>query len=130
MSTTTTIPNVTTVSTDILIHELLVQQRAMTRAEDRADAIKAQLVERLGEGGKYESHEAKVAIVVSETSVIDIDALESAASKGIFYKLSKRVVDMTAYKALHALGQVPDDVENIVTKRISKPAVRLTLIKR
>jgi len=57
---TTTISNPEVRSTDLLVHELLVQLRAAERAEERADAIKAELVERLGDGGKVETHEAKI----------------------------------------------------------------------
>lgn len=124
---TTTIPTTTGLSTETLIHELIVQQRAIDRAEDRAQALKAQLVERLGVDGKAESDEAKVAVVVSHTPVIDVDALKAAATKGVFYKLTKRVPDMVTFKALTALGQVPPEVQEIVGERVSKPSVRLTM---
>jgi len=116
-------------STDLLVHELLVQLRAAERAEERADAIKAELVERLGDGGKVETHEAKIAIVANKTQVVDIDALQTVASKGFFYKVTKRVVDNTAFKAFLALEQVPQDVLDIVTTKVSKPAVRVTIKK-
>lgn len=127
---TTTIPNTTDLSTETLVKELLVQQRAMARAEDRAEAIKAQLIERIGIGGKEETDLAKVAIVQSITPVLDFDALQAAASKGFFYKSTRRVVDMTAIKALRALGQVPADVEALIVDRVSAPSVRITLQAR
>jgi|KBSMisStaDraftv2_1062788.scaffolds.fasta_scaffold419783_2 hypothetical protein len=126
---TTTISNPEVRSTDLLVHELLVQLRAAERAEERADAIKAELVERLGDGGKVETHEAKIAIVANKTQVVDIDALQTVASKGFFYKVTKRVVDNTAFKAFLALEQVPQDVLDIVTTKVSKPAVRVTIKK-
>ena len=128
--TTTTVSKTlssTEVSTDLLLHERLVQMRAIDRAEDRVAAIDAQLVERLGVGGKYESDEAKVAIVESHTQIIDVDALQAVASKHTFYKLTKRVVDMTAFKALSALGVVPAEVNEIVTVRVSKASARITV---
>jgi hypothetical protein len=125
VTTTTTTPR-TEVSTEVLIHERLVQMRAIDRAEDRLAAIDAVLVERLGDGGKAESPEAKVAIVRSHTPVVDVDVLQSVASKGMFYKLTKRVVDMTAFKAMRDLGALPDEVTEIVGDRVSKPAVRVT----
>lgn len=121
MSTTTS------TSTDQLVHELVVQKRAMARAEDRAAAIEAELIERLGVDGRIETDEAKVAIVVSHTPVIDVDTLQATASKGLFYKLTKRVPDMAVYKALLALQQIPDEVQAIVRIRESKPSVRVTL---
>ena len=126
---TTTISNPEVRSTDLLVHELLVQLRAAERAEERADAIKAELVERLGDGGKVETHEAKIAIVANKTQVVDIDALQTVASKGFFYKVTKRVVDNTAFKAFLALEQVPQDVLDIVTEKVSRPAVRITIKK-
>lgn len=114
-------------STDQLIHELIVQQRAVERATERADAVRAQLVERLGVDGRAESDEAKVAVVETTTRVLDVDALQAVASKGLFYKLTKRVVDNTAFKALDALGQIPPSVQEIVTEKQSKPHLRLTL---
>ena len=126
---TTTISNPEVRSTDLLVHELLVQLRAAERAEERADAIKAELVERLGDGGKVETHEAKIAIVANKTQVVDIDVLQTVASKGFFYKVTKRVVDNTAFKAFLALEQVPQDVLDIVTEKVSKPAVRITIKK-
>ena len=126
---TTTISNPEVRSTDLLVHELLVQLRAAERAEERADAIKAELVERLGDGGKCETVEAKIAIVANKTQVVDIDALQTVASKGFFYKVTKRVVDNTAFKAFLALEQVPQDVLDIVTEKVSKPAVRITVKK-
>jgi hypothetical protein len=126
---TTTISNPEVRSTDLLVHELLVQLRAAERAEERADAIKAELVERLGDGGKVETHEAKIAIVANKTQVVDIDALQTVASKGFFYKVTKRVVDNTAFKAFLALEQVPQDVLDIVTTKVSRPAVRVTIKK-
>jgi hypothetical protein len=125
----TTISNPEVRSTDLLVHELLVQLRAAERAEERADAIKAELVERLGDGGKVETHEAKIAIVANKTQVVDIDALQTVASKGFFYKVTKRVVDNTAFKAFLALEQVPQDVLDIVTEKVSRPAVRITIKK-
>jgi hypothetical protein len=115
--------------TEALVHELLVAQRAIERAEARADEIKAELIARLGEGGKVETPEAKVAIVVATTKVIDVDALEAVASKGLFYKLTKRVVDTAAFKAIEALGQLPPEVAGIVVERQSKPSVRVTARK-
>jgi len=122
--TTTVKPDL---STDLLVHELLVQERAIDRAEERAAAIKVQLVDRLGEGGKAETPEAKVAIVAAVTRVVDVDVLQETASRGFFYKVTKRVVDMPAFKALDALGAVPEEVLEIVTERKAKAAVRLTL---
>lgn len=127
---TTTIPNSTTLSTEALVHELLVQNRAIERAEDRADAIKAQLIERIGEGGKAETDLAKVAIVVTHTPVLDFDALKVTASTGFFYKATKRVVDMSAVKALMSLGQVPTGVAEIISERVSAPSVRITMKPR
>jgi len=126
---TTTISNPEVRSTDLLVHEMLVQLRAAERAEERADAIKAELIERLGDGGKFETPEAKIAIVANKTQVVDIDALQTVASKGFFYKVTKRVVDNTAFKAFLALEQVPQDVLDIVTTKVSKPAVRVTIKK-
>ncbi len=126
---TTTISNPEVRSTDLLIHEMLVQLRAAERAEERADAIKAELIERLGDGGKAETPEAKIAIVANKTQVVDIDALQTVASKGFFYKVTKRVVDNTAFKAFLALEQVPQDVLDIVTEKVSRPAVRITIKK-
>lgn len=117
----------TEVSTDQLLHDRLVALRAIDRAEDRVALIDAQLVERLGVGGKAESDEAKVAIVETHTPVLDIDALQATASKGMFYKLTKRVVDMTAFKAMRDLGALPDEVAEIVGERVSKPSVRFTM---
>lgn len=130
MSTTTTIPASTTLSTEALVHELLVQNRAIERAEDRADAIKAQLIERIGEGGKAETALAKIAIVVTHTPVLDFDALKATASTGFYYKATKRVVDMSAVKALMSLGQVPTGVVEIISERVSAPSVRITLKPR
>lgn len=122
MSTTT----ITAVSTDQLINDLLVQQRAIARAEDKAEGIKAELIDRLGVDGKYEGDAVKVAIVQSVTPVLDFDALEATASRGFFYKVTKRTVDMTAVKAMMTLGKVPAEVQEVMTERVSKPSVRLT----
>lgn len=115
------------VSTDQLLHDRLVALRAIDRAEARVAAIDAVLVERLGVGGKAESDEAKVAIVETHTPVLDIDVLQATASKGMFYKLTKRVVDMAAFKAMRDLGALPEEVAAIVGERVSKPTVRFTL---
>jgi hypothetical protein len=123
---TTTITT-TEVSTETLIHERLIQMRAIDRAEERLEAIDAEIVARLGDGGKAESPEAKIAVVRTHTAVVDVDVLQATASKGLFYKLTKRVVDMTAFKAMRDLGALPDEVTEIVGERVSKPAVRVTL---
>lgn len=117
----------TTVSTDRLVHELLVAERAIDRAEARADAIKAELVERLGAGGKVETPEAKVAVVETHTPVLDVDVLQATASRGLFYKLTKRVVDMTVVKAMRDLDALPDEVIEIIGDKVSRPSVRLTV---
>lgn len=114
-------------ATDKLVHELLVQKRAMARAEDRAAAIEEALIERLGVEGRHETDEAKVAVVQTHTPVIDIDTLQATASRGLFYKLTKRVPDMQVFKAMRALDSVPQDVLDIVGERVSKPSVRVTL---
>ncbi len=124
---TTTAPAITTRSTDLLVHELLVQQRAVERAEERADAIKAELIARLGPGSKFETPEAKIAIVENHTKVVDIDTLQSVAPRGFFYKVTRRVVDMPTFKALDVLGAVPAEVQAIVGEKVSAPAVRVTL---
>jgi len=124
---TTTISNPEVRSTDLLVHELLVQLRAAERAEERADAIKAELITRLGDGGKVETPEAKIAIVANKTQVVDIDALQAVATRGFFYKVTKRVVDNTAFKAFVALDAVPQDVLDIVTTKVSAAAVRVTI---
>lgn len=123
----TTTLTTTEVSTETLIHERLIQMRAIDRAEERLEAIDAEIVARLGDGGKAESPEAKVAVVRTHTPVLDVDVLQATASKGLFYKLTKRVVDMTAFKAMRDLGALPDEVTEIVGERVSKPAVRVTL---
>ena len=117
----------TTVSTDQLVHELLLAERAIDRAEERASVLKAELVERLGDDGRHETDEAKVAIVRTHTPVLDVDALQATVGKGTFYKLTKRVVDMQVVKAMRSLGSLPTEVEDIMTERVSNPAVRLTL---
>lgn len=117
----------TTTSTDQLVHELLVAERAIERAALRADAIKTELVERLGVNGRHETAEAKIAVVESHTPTLDVDALQATASKGTYYKLTKRVVDMAVVKAMRSLGSLPTEVEEIIGDRVSRPAVRVTV---
>lgn len=117
----------TEVSTERLVHELLIAERAIDKAEARAEVIKAELVERLGVNGKFETDEAKVAIVAAQTKVVDVDALQAVASRGLFYKLTKRVVDMTTFKAFDALGSLPAEVQEIVVIKTAKATPRITV---
>ena len=123
MSTDTVI----TAETERLVHELLVAERAAKRAAEKAAQIKAELVERLGVKGTYDGPEAKVSIVQSTSRVVDVDALQAVASKGFFYKVTKRVVDTAAFKALDSLGQVPAEVQEIVQEKVSAPYVKVTV---
>lgn len=117
----------TTTTTDELVHQLLIAERAIDRAEERADALKAELIERLGVDGRHETDEAKVAVVETHTPVLDVEALQAATSKHTFYKLTKRVVDMAKVKALRGLDALPEEVVEIIGERVSKPSVRLTI---
>lgn len=117
----------TTVTTDSLVHDLLVAQRAADRAEEKVAAIKKELGQRIAVGENFDGTEAKVSHVQAVNRVVDIDTLQSVASKGFFYKVTKRVIDMGAFKALEELGQVPEPVQEIVQERLATPYVKVTV---
>lgn len=117
------------VDTENIIHARLLCQRKLERLEDEMAKINETLLARIPVGETVESFEAKVTVVQSTTEVIDFETLQAVAPKGFFYKVTKRVVDMPAFKALRTVGQVPQEVLDVVTTKTSAPFPRVTVKK-
>jgi hypothetical protein len=110
------------------VHRLVQLDAQLKAAKDARDELVAELVEDIdAAGGSLVADGIKVTVVRPVRRVIDLAQLELVASRRLFAKLTKRVVDIKAFDAHVQAGTTGiEAVEAIVTEVESAPSLRIT----
>ena len=110
------------------LHRLVQLDEQLKRAKAARDELADELIEDIDAvGGSTTVDGIKVTVVRPVRRLIDLAQLEAVASKRLFAKLTKRVVDLSAFDAHLQAGTAGIElVEPIVQLVESKPSLRIT----
>jgi hypothetical protein len=110
------------------LHRLTQLDAQIKAAKEARDELAAELIEDIDAvGGSTIVDGIKVTVVRPVRRLIDLAQLEAVASRRLFAKLTKRVVDISAYDAHLKAGTVGiEAVTEIVTLAESAPSLRIT----
>jgi hypothetical protein len=113
---------------ELQVHRLIELDAKIKAAQDARAELAAEIVDAVdAHDGTVTVDGIKVTVVRAVRRVIDIAKLEEIASRRLFAKLTKRVVDIGAYDAHLAAGTTGiEAVEEIVEHVESKPSLRIT----
>jgi hypothetical protein len=113
---------------ELQVHRLIELDAKIKAAQDARAELAAEIVDAVdARNGTITVDGIKVTVVRAVRRVIDIAQLEQIASRRLFAKLTKRVVDISAYDAHLQAGTTGiEAVEAIVEEVESKPSLRIT----
>ncbi len=114
---------------DLQVHRLIELDAKIKAAKEARDELAAEIIETVDarNGTVTVDGGIKVTVVRAVRRVIDIAKLEAVASKPLFTKLTKRVVDIGAFDAhLQAGTRGIEAVAEIVEEIETKPSLRIT----
>lgn len=110
------------------LHRLVQLDEKIKAAKEARDELAAELIEDIDAvGGSTVVDGIRVTVVRPVRRLIDLAQLEAVASKRLFNKLTKRVVDISAYDANLKAGTTGiEAVAEIVQLAESAPSLRIT----
>ena len=113
--------------TAVLVTEHLALQAEVEKLETMLEQSSAALIKRLGsEGGSIETAEAKVTVAQNVAFTTTLEELEAIGRGHWARRVTRKVIDQAQLTLLRKAGQLPADVEGVLTEKVSAPYLRIT----
>src|SRR5262245_16606313 len=118
------------VSVDLLADAILAKKAAMAIAEAELKVLTNELLTHCPVGTEIVRPDGKLTVTERTDLVADVEELREVCSRAMFKDVTKTVFDVQGYRALVQLGKSTDEVDAVVTEKVSAPFVVTRVAKK
>jgi hypothetical protein len=115
----------TNTSTARILAVIAESEAAIAAEQERIAQAKAILLDRIAVGESVETEVGRVTVYTQTTTKIDLDTL-AEIDPDFFGKVTKPALDTAKFTAFEKVDAVPTAVQEITTKVVSDPRLRIT----